>query len=96
MKADRPTWYPAITRLALFTFVSGLTIAVAQADKMTYEQVRQFVWWDWSRFWAPIVIACTNTVISFLDQSMARIRQEQDEHDSTQSSVTLTEKVVVK
>lgn len=63
-------------RLFLFALVSALTILLAQADKMTYEQVLQFSWWDWCRFGVPAIIAVANSFISYLDQTMTTLRNE--------------------
>lgn len=63
-------------RLALFAFVSSFAVFLGQADKMTYEQVREYSWWDWIRFIGPVVVVFANTIISFLDNTMAKLREE--------------------
>lgn len=95
MRKGRPSLWPAYLRAVLFFLSTSISSALAQADKLTYEQIVQFTWWDWGRFWGPVLVIGIGTWIAFIDQTMTRLNQEQARHDSIESQVSKTETVTV-
>jgi hypothetical protein len=71
-------WFPATIRGVMFAVVAAAAVFIAQADEITSEAVANYTKWDWLKFSVPIAVALLNNIISFLDQTMGKLRTESE------------------
>ena len=70
-------WWPVILKFSLLSIVAILTTFITQADSLDYQTIAAYTWWDWMKFLVPIAIVWGNTWIAFIDQAMAKLREQQ-------------------
>jgi hypothetical protein len=68
-------WWPAVLRFFLFSIVTAGGVLLGQLQGKKSSDFAAFGWVEWLMFWGPIAGAWIGTVIAFLDQTMARLRE---------------------
>ena len=59
-------------KLVCYLVLAIATSFVSQADKMSAEVVRNYIWWDWLKFVGAMVVSAALVWRAYVDQSLSR------------------------
>lgn len=71
-------WWPALLRLLIFSVMTAGGALLGQLGERTTQTFTTYGWAEWTKFWVPIVLAWLGVWLAFLDQTLARLKNEAD------------------